>query len=55
MFVFSREGETFKCLSFQYRIGNTTVSNIVMETCEALHQVMKEEFLKVGLADNTGL
>ncbi|XP_048062134.1 protein ALP1-like [Megalobrama amblycephala] len=40
-------GETFSSLSLQYRIGASTISQIVMETCAALHQVMKKDFLKM--------
>ncbi|XP_049442087.1 uncharacterized protein LOC125894606 isoform X3 [Epinephelus fuscoguttatus] len=45
---FLATGETYKSLSFQYRIGATTISTIVKETCETLHQVLKNEFLKSG-------
>ncbi|CAM4725404.1 unnamed protein product [Leuciscus chuanchicus] len=38
--------ETFKSLRFQYRVGTSTISQIVVETCAALYQVMKEDFLK---------
>ena len=34
-------------LSFQYRIGERTTSGIVEETCQALHEVMKDKYLKV--------
>ena len=44
-------GETFKSLSFQFRIGERTVSAIVEETCEALYNAMKEQFLKVLIAN----
>ncbi|KAF4103576.1 hypothetical protein G5714_016459 [Onychostoma macrolepis] len=44
---FLATGETYKSLSFQYRIGATTVSDIVKHTCAALHQVLKDDFLKV--------
>ncbi|XP_061578688.1 uncharacterized protein LOC133444800 [Cololabis saira] len=43
---FLATGETFQSLRFQYRIGTSTVSQIVMETCTALHEVLKEDFLK---------
>ncbi|XP_062239062.1 uncharacterized protein LOC133948982 [Platichthys flesus] len=39
-------GETFKSLRLQYRIGTSTISQIIMETCAALHRVMKKDFLK---------
>ena len=40
-------GESFRSLSFQYRIGGRTVSNIVNETCKLLFAVLKQ-FLKEG-------
>ncbi|KAG9267065.1 hypothetical protein AMEX_G19742 [Astyanax mexicanus] len=44
--------ETFKSLGFQYRIGNTTLSKIVMETCAALHSVLKEDYLKTPTTES---
>ena len=41
-------GESFRSLSFQYRIGERTVSNIISETCQALYKAMKQQYLKVG-------
>ncbi|XP_048039833.1 uncharacterized protein LOC125279578 [Megalobrama amblycephala] len=43
---FLATGETYKSLSFQFRMGASTVSRIVAETCEALHLVLKEDYLK---------
>ncbi|XP_065117492.1 uncharacterized protein [Paramisgurnus dabryanus] len=43
---FLATGETFKSLRFQYRMGTSTISQIVFETCTALYQVMKDDFLK---------
>ncbi|KAA0722998.1 hypothetical protein E1301_Tti019038 [Triplophysa tibetana] len=43
---FLATGETYKSLSFQFRIGATTLSEIVNRTCAALHQVLKDDFLK---------
>lgn len=48
------QGETFSSFHFQYRIGETTVSKIVIETCVALHQALKEEYLKVSLIHISG-
>ncbi|KAM3876391.1 5-hydroxytryptamine receptor 3A-like [Diretmus argenteus] len=45
------KGESFRSLSFQYRIGRTTVSEIVLETCEALYDVLKEDHLKTPKAE----
>ncbi|XP_058623365.1 uncharacterized protein LOC131534485 [Onychostoma macrolepis] len=43
---FLATGESFKSLRFQYRVGTSTISQIVVETCAALYQVLKEDFLK---------
>ncbi|XP_016398091.1 uncharacterized protein LOC107731504 [Sinocyclocheilus rhinocerous] len=43
---FLATGKTFSSLSAQYRIGASTISQIVMETCGALYQLMKKDFLK---------
>ncbi len=40
-------GEMFRSLSFQYRIGRSTISEIVMEACKALYDVLKDDHLKV--------
>ncbi|XP_060771613.1 uncharacterized protein LOC132882527 [Neoarius graeffei] len=48
---FLATGETFNSLSFQYRIGSTTVSKIVMETCTAITSVLCEEYLKTPSTD----
>ena len=39
-------GETFQSLSFQFRIGKSTVSQIVMEVCDAIYQVLGRQHLK---------
>ena len=44
---FDISGETFRSLSFQYRVGERTISGIVEATCKALHHTLKETFLKV--------
>lgn len=49
---FLATGETYKSLSFQYRIGATTVSDIVKHTCAALHQVLKDDFLKTPKSED---
>ncbi|KAL1254285.1 hypothetical protein QQF64_016514 [Cirrhinus molitorella] len=43
---FLATGKTFSSLSAQYRIGASTISQIVMETCGALYQLMKKDFLR---------
>ena len=39
-------GETFQSLSFQFRIGTTTISQIVMEVCVAIYRLFGNEYLK---------
>ena len=39
-------GETFQSLSFQFRIGKSTVSQILMEVCDAIYQVLGRQHLK---------
>jgi hypothetical protein len=39
-------GETFQALSFQFRIGTTTISQIVMEVCVAIYRLFGNEYLK---------
>ena len=35
-------GKTFQSLSFQFRIGKSTVSQIIMEVCDAIYQGGKD-------------
>jgi len=39
-------GETFQSLSFQFRIGKSTVSQIVVEVCVTIYQVLGRQHLK---------
>ena len=39
-------GESFQSLSFQFRIGKSTISDIVMQVCTALLNTLKREYLK---------
>lgn len=39
-------GETFQSLSFQFRIGTSTISCIVMEVSVAIYRVFGKEYLK---------
>ena len=45
-YLATRTGETFQSLSFQFRIGKSTVSQIVMEVCDAIYQVLGRQHLK---------
>ncbi|XP_059355134.1 uncharacterized protein si:dkey-121j17.6 [Carassius carassius] len=42
---FLATGETFSSLSSHHGIGASTISQIVMETCGALYQLMKKDYL----------
>ena len=44
---FSASGESFRSLSFQFRMGERTMSNIVTDTSKALYEVLKDEYIKV--------
>ena len=39
-------GESFSSLPFQFRIGESTIGEIVMEVCTAIVNVMQQDFLK---------
>ncbi|KAF7200675.1 uncharacterized protein [Nothobranchius furzeri] len=43
---FLATGESFTSLNFQFRVGNSTISMIVSETCEAIYQAFSEDYLK---------
>ena len=42
---FLATGDSQQSLSFSFRMGKTTVSNIVTETSNAIYQVLKEKYL----------
>ena len=44
---------TFTSLSFQSRIGKTTIGEIVMQICTAIVGYLKEDFLKIPNDFNT--
>lgn len=39
-------GESFQSLSFQFRVGKTTIGEIVMEVCTVILDTLKEKYLK---------
>ncbi|TDH01504.1 hypothetical protein EPR50_G00181260 [Perca flavescens] len=43
---FLATGESFKTLSFLFRMGVSTIRQIVPETCHAIYQVLREKYLK---------
>ena len=46
-FLFLYLGETFRSLSFQFRIGERTISE---ETCQALYIALKQQYMKVTVS-----
>ena len=42
---FLATGDSQQSLSFSFRLGKTTVSNIIAETSEAIYEVLKDEYL----------
>ena len=43
---FLASGESQQSLSFAYRIGKSTLSRILRETCDAIFSVLKDPYLK---------
>ncbi|XP_066910825.1 putative nuclease HARBI1 [Clytia hemisphaerica] len=43
---FLATGESQQSLSFSYRIGRTTVSNIISEVCQAIYECLKNDYLR---------
>lgn len=41
-------GESFSSLAFQNRMGSTTVGKMIPETCEALYQALKDDYMQVN-------
>lgn len=44
---FLATGETFRSLSFQFRISRSAISYIVREVCQAIFKVLGEKYLRV--------
>jgi hypothetical protein len=40
-------GDSFTSLHYAYRIGRTTVGEIVVETCEMIVKTLTDEFMQV--------
>lgn len=40
-------GDSFKSLSFMFRISTPSLTNIIPDTCEAIYRVLKDGYLKV--------
>lgn len=46
-FRFIGTGNTFRSLAYEFRIGRSTISKIVRETCDVLWQCLKEKVMKL--------
>lgn len=42
-------GDSYKSLMFLFRIGRSTISNIIGETVVAIYDALKDDYLKVSL------
>jgi len=40
-------GESFRSLSYHFRINNTTIGQIISEVCQALYNRLQPEYLKI--------
>lgn len=40
-------GESFRSLRYTFRIGQSTISNIIPEVCETIYKNLKDIYLKV--------
>ena len=45
--MYNYKGDSYQSLSYLYRVAENTIGEIVPETCEALYQILKDEYLKV--------
>ncbi|XDV13001.1 hypothetical protein PO909_001525 [Leuciscus waleckii] len=52
---FLATGESFTSLNFQFRVGKSTISQIVTETCEALYQALAKDYLKTPTTEEEWL
>uniref|UniRef100_A0A8C4WX70 DDE Tnp4 domain-containing protein n=1 Tax=Eptatretus burgeri TaxID=7764 RepID=A0A8C4WX70_EPTBU len=43
---FLTTGETYRSLSYQFRVGETTIGKIVPETCQAIYDLLRDEYMK---------
>lgn len=44
---FLATGETFRSLSFSFRMGRTSVARIIKETCYAILKELKPDYVKM--------
>ena len=46
-FLFNFSGNSYVSLQFHFRVKNNTICEIVPETCQAIYDVLKNDYLKV--------
>ena len=48
-------GDSQQSLAFSFRIGRTTVSNILRETCDGIWEALSKEYVKVPSTTNDSI
>lgn len=46
---FLATGESFRSLSYQFRVGISTIAHLVLRNCEAIFDFLKTDFLMVNI------
>ncbi|KAK1165476.1 protein ALP1-like, partial [Acipenser oxyrinchus oxyrinchus] len=49
---FLATSDSFQTISFSYRVGHTTVGNIVSETCNAMWNVLQDKYMPIPIEDD---
>ena len=44
---FLATGDSQQSISYSYRIGNSTVSSIISETCDAIFEALKDNYMSM--------
>ena len=42
------KGESYKSLAYQFRVGKSTIGEIIPETCQAIYEVLKDKYFQVN-------
>lgn len=48
MFIYFA-GDSYKSLSYSFRVAPNTISGLIPETCEAIYECLKEEYFTVSV------
>ena len=49
---FLATGESYKSLRYQFRISDSAISLFIKPVCEALYDVLKDEYLKMSSTED---